>query len=373
MVSFEEYNSYDPFAGAFNRMKMRYVDYNDNLKSIGFDLNSSENYLKNVNVFIDLESVFLNLSMIQDLEKKLVLQRSFQDLFISHILNLAAHYKHFFNNGYRSVCIYLYYTDFNSSSFYEQKYNDEFRSYYLNKYNSNPKFVLLTENLKTDILPTSSMISEFIPNVYLIKATNIEGSLVPYIIAKSKPNSANFVISEELYNTQYSLISDFFNHLIRYSTTTNRNIYSSVPQYLSGITRKEENDIENACHVFSHYGSYCSLLSCLGDRSRALDGIRGIGTITLEKLIIDAINKYKINIDAKDPDTIASIFDKDDDKESFKNNYHCVYIPLMYERLTESDKNSILNQIVDRYDFNSVKELNNSRFLSCPLRLDFLF
>ena len=75
--------------------------------------------------------------MIQDLEKKLVLQRSFRELFISNTINLAAHYKKFFvSKGYNTK-VYLYYTDLNSDNFYERKYNEEFRTYYLNKFNGN--------------------------------------------------------------------------------------------------------------------------------------------------------------------------------------------------------------------------------------------
>ena len=374
MINFDTCSSYDPFASSFTRMKIRYVDYRESLKNNGYDLDSPVNSSMHANVFIDLESVFLNLSMIQDLEKKLVLQRAFQDLFVSHILNLAAHYKRFFNNGYRSVSVFLYYTDFDSSSFYEQKYNDEFRSYYLNKYNSNPKFVLLTENLKNDILPDAKMISEFIPNVYLIKATNIEGSLVPLIISESyNKTCANFIISEELYNTQYTLMNGFFHHLIRAGSTA-RNIYSSIPQYLTGITRKSEEEIKKACHIFSYYGTYTSLLSCIGDRSRAVGGIRGVGTITLEKLFLEAVFEYKMELEtANDPDTLAKIFDSENTREEFKKNYLCTYIPLMYERLTSSDKNTIVNQIVDRSDFNSVIELNKTRFATTPLKLEFLF
>ena len=363
------HNLLDPFSGSFNRMKMRYTDYGDSIDSLNF----IPEIAGSINVFIDLESVFLNLSVIQDLEKKLILQQGYQNLFVSNILNLAAHYRHFFakNTAY-NVRVYMYYTDFDSTEFYERKYNEDFRSYYLNKFNSNPKFVLLTESLKEDILPQAKLIADFIPGVYVIKATNIEGALVPYIVATSDPDSKNFVISEENYNTQYTLMDNFIHHLIK-AGQAQRNIYYTIMQYLVGITNKAPEELIEMSKLFSYPGMYCSLLACLGDRSRAINGIRGIGVSKLAKLLIERIRGNNLNPNAVSPETISPIFEGDPAKEEFENNYYCTSIPMMYERLTEADKQSIYSQIVDRYDFNSVVKLNNSRFVKWPLKLDALF
>ena len=65
-----DYNQYDPFSVCFNILKMKYKDYDESISSKDF----VQKYDK-VNVFINLETVFKHLSMIQDLEKKIVLQR----------------------------------------------------------------------------------------------------------------------------------------------------------------------------------------------------------------------------------------------------------------------------------------------------------
>ena len=114
------------------------------------------------------------------------LQRDFETILISNILNLAAHYKRFFISNGLDTKVYLYHTDFDSTEFNQCKYNEDYRMYYLCKYNNNPKFVYLTDALKATVLPEVKIYCEFIPNLYYISAKNIEGSLVPLVIAKKK-------------------------------------------------------------------------------------------------------------------------------------------------------------------------------------------
>ncbi|MDY3769142.1 MAG: hypothetical protein SOZ83_06055, partial [Sphaerochaetaceae bacterium] len=61
-------NLNDPFSVCFGMLKMRYADYDESL--------TKKDFLKpddKINVFINLESAFKNLSMIMDLEQKIVI------------------------------------------------------------------------------------------------------------------------------------------------------------------------------------------------------------------------------------------------------------------------------------------------------------
>ena len=198
-MAVDTFESYDPISPVFNYFKIKYSDYDNDLTSLNI-LNPGDK----VNVFISMESIYKNLSMVQDLEKKLLLYRDFKVSFISNVLNLVAHYKRFFRNNTLQPRMFIYQTDFMSDEFPEYKYNDEFRSYYLNKYNENTKYTYLTDNLKDEIIPELITYCQFIPGVYFITAKNIEGSLVPYIIGESDKAYKNFIISTDMYETQYS-------------------------------------------------------------------------------------------------------------------------------------------------------------------------
>lgn len=358
-----KYDQFDPFSSSFNALKLRYKDYDESLTSKNF-LNKYDK----INVFINLESVFKNLSMIQDLEKKILLYRDFESLIIANILNLAAHYKRFFVSNSLDTKIYLYHTDFNSDEFVQYKYNDDFRSYYLNKFNSNPKYIVLTEKLKENILPDVKTYIEFIPNVYYISAHNIEGSLIPYTIANMEPERKNLVITGEFYESQYSVINNFVNHLIIRGVSYT--ISSSVFGYLKSMTKKEDSEITRLNDIYNKNNTYCSLIASLGDKTRSIDSLSGIGPFTLENLIKQGIAKNKIKIDSSSPEVIGEIFTDSDMKKEFTNNYYCTNIENMYEELTDADKTSISNQIIDRSDNESLITLNKTVFADHPLILE---
>lgn len=361
-----EYNSFDPFSVCFNILKMRYKDYDESLSSKRFlQINDK------INVFINLETVFKHLSMINELEKKLILQRDFEILLTSNILNLVAHYKRFFVSNGLDTNIYIYHTDFESTTFKQCKYNEDYRTYYLVKYNDNPKFVYLTDHLKNSILPEVRTYCEFIPKVYYISSKNIEGSLVPYIISKEDEKRKNLIIGGEYFDTQYSFIPNFINHYIHKCPGYN-SVSSSLPEYLKEITKKPEEELGNMIKIYNNYGMYCSLLSVLGDRSRSIDGLAGVGPKILEKSIESGINRKEIQLSTTNPNMIGKIFHDSEVEEEFINNYYCCSIIDMYNELTDSEKLSIFNQRRDRYDMNSLIALNKTRFCNYPLILEAL-
>ena len=361
-----EYNSFDPFSVCFNLMKIKYKDYDESLTSKNF-LSPSDK----VNVFINLESCFKYLSMINELEKKLMLQRDFDIIMTSNILNLAAHYKRFFIGNGLDTKVYLYHTDFNSKTFDQFKYNEDYRTYFMCKYNENPKFIAMTDMLKKVILPEVSIYSEFIPNVYYISATDIEGSLIPFIIANSDTDRKNLVISGDLYDTQYSLVDGFVNHYIHKGVGYNK-IMSSLAEYIKDISKKDGEDLDRMSELYNNYNLYCSLLSVIGDKARSIEGIDGIGPRVLQKYIEDGICRKEIQVTTSNPVMIGSIFHDEEIKEEFINNYYCTTIKEMYNELNTSEILSVLNQIHDRSDNNSIMNLNITRFANYPLILESL-
>ena len=360
------YNSYDPFSVCFNILKLKYKDYDESL--------TTKNYLvpnDKVNVFINFETVLKHLSMITDLEKKLIIEREFETILISNILNLIGHYKRFFVNNGLDTRVYLYHTDLSSYEFNQYKYNDEYRTYYLVKYNDNPKFIYLTEALKNKILPDVKTYCEFIPNVYYISAKNIEGSLVPYIIGKEDKNRKNLIISGEFFDTQYSLLPNYVNNYIHRGPGYNE-VVSSVPEYLRLITKKDKEVLKPFIDIYSNHSMYCALQSVMGDRNRSIDGINGIGFANLYRQIKEGISSNKIQSTTTSPVLLSEIFTDDDMKEDFINNYSCINIPLMYEELTNAEKSSIYNQRKERNDINTLYSLNNTVFCNHRLILESL-
>lgn len=359
-----DYNTYDPFSVCFNILKLKYSVYDEELTKLNF-LNPHDR----INLFINMESIFNNLSMIMDLEKKIVIQRDFEEIMISNILNIIAHYKRFFVSNGLDTKVFIYNTDLKSKEFTQIKYNEDFRSYYLLKYNNNPKFTLLSDRLKASILPQVKTYCEFIPNVYYISSTDIEGSLIPYIISELDKNRKNLIIGSDFYETQYSLINNFANHYIN-TGFNQRSVFGDVKSYIKKILKNDEDYSDSFVDIFNNYGMYCTLLSVLGNKGRSIDSIVGYGLKTLYKQLASKIASSSIQETSTNPVVISEIFDEDDEKEEFVNNYYCSSVISMYKELTPGQIATISGQISDRVDVNTLQQLNSTKFYNHPFILE---
>lgn len=356
----------NPFSICFNMLKLRYSIYDESITSLGF-LKPDDR----VNVFINLETAWKYLSTVKDLDRKLVLNRNFKTTMVSDIINLAAHYKEFFKNNGLDTKVFLYTTDFNSESenFKEAKYNEDFRSYYLNKYNTNPKFILLTESLIETILPKVKTICDFIPDVYFISSKNIDGSLIPIVIGKEFSDRQNFIVSGDRYETQYSFEPKFTHHLLLRSYASS-SLSCKLDEYIKAICKPNELS-EDDINLYKNYSFYLLLLSCIGDKYRSVDGLSGIGFKTLTKMIQQAITSKIITKDTESIELLHEIF-VGDNKEYIIENFNSLNLRNSYQLLLDGDKKEILSQIVDRSDLNSLLSLNKSLFKDCELRIESL-
>ena len=106
------YGYTNPFGVCFTSMKIRYADYDSSIDSLNFITPNDK-----VNVFISFESVLNNLSMITDLDTKLLQYRDYPTIIESETINLCAHYKRFFRGNGLDTRVFIYYTDLSSSIF----------------------------------------------------------------------------------------------------------------------------------------------------------------------------------------------------------------------------------------------------------------
>ena len=129
----DEYS--DSFSVCFNMMKMKYSSYDKDIDEARFLAPDDK-----VNVFISFETVMKYLASIKDIDRKLVLEREFPVIIASGALNLAAHYKRFFRQNGLQTRVFLYYTDPRSDEYALYDKNDEYRSYYTQKFLHNPHY-----------------------------------------------------------------------------------------------------------------------------------------------------------------------------------------------------------------------------------------
>lgn len=360
----DEVNLFNPFDVSYTMLKLRYTTYDDALTQMDF-IGSHDK----INLFINLESVYKWLSQITDLERRVYGNPSVAIDLISNSINLAAHYMKFFKGARLDTKIFLYQTDFLSDKFHEMKINEDFRSYYLNKYNTNPKYCILTDILKEKVFPELTIITNFIPNIYFINSHNIEGSLVPLIIGEKSRDRKNLIISSENYDSQYTYFPTFRSSIIK-RRPREVHEYHDPAGFIKMLDNNRKEDSEMYAELFDTYGMYCTLLATMGDKYRSIDGLKGIGTVTLSKMINDNLKKNLITKNSVSPEILGNIFESGGHKEEFESNYLCTNLVDMFKSLSYTDKESILNQIIDRSDTNSLYTLNSTRFRDHPMLLE---
>lgn len=356
---------------AFNVLKIKYADYDRSIINSNWNLQPGDR----VNVFINLESAFKNISMIPDLENQLMVQRNFEAILAADILNLAGHYKRFFMGNQLDTRVYLYHTDFTSEHYNQSKYNENYRSYYRCKFTQNPKFVYFTDALMERTLPLVETCCGFIPRVYYIKAKNIEGSVVPYVIQQDDlergDNRKNFIIGDDFYDTQYGMLPGFLNHYVKRFGTSKPLITCDNKEILVSKFGLPAEYCGPFVSCFETYSLYTTLLSCRGDRIRTIDTLAGIGIRTLTDYIRDAERTNHIQETTTNPTMLSEMF-PDEFREEYVNNFYCTSIPAIYEELTDAEKLSLTTQRKDRFDNQGLLELNNSIFSHRPLILETL-
>lgn len=357
----------NPFGICFNMLKIKYATYDSSLSALGKIQPNDK-----INVFLNVETILNYLSMMQDLEKKLILNQSYKRTMVSDLINVAAHYKEFFKNNGLETKVFLYMTDLTSEeeSFHESKYNMDYRCYYLNKFQGNPKFSLLTESLVNDIIPQVKTICDFTPDVYFLNGENLEGSLIPYIVSEAYPERFNCIVSGDLYETQYAFRPKFIHHLFK-RKFGDVHLGCEVRDYLKAVAKVESVTPEEI-DIYQNIGFYTLLLACRGDRYRSIDKIMGVGLKSLTKKIIEFMNRGKITSTTKNIDLLAELFEEGYQRDSVVSNFNAISLNNSIELLTEGEKKLVLSQIVDRSDLNSLMSLNQTLFAGCEIRIESL-
>ena len=345
-------------------MKMRYQTYDKELDNSGF-LSPNDR----VNVFINFESILKNLSMVKDLDKKLILEREFPTILTAESLNLMAHYKRFFKQNGLETRVFLYYTDLTSDNYVLSDVNEDYRSYYNQKYLYNPKFNYLGTTLIDRIIPEIKTISEFLNGVYFITAHNFEGSLIPYIIAEMDKSYKNLIISEDVYDTQYQSYPDrFLNHYLKRSMT-NPYITYKLHDTISNMINDNPN-ISRTTNIYENNRSFYNLiLSAHGSKSRSIEPVKGIGPKTMDKFIVQSLKDGLIQPDTTNMDMLISSL-PNEIQDDIRINFECIDLSRQYSMLSREDLFSVEKQLIDRLDNNTLGKLNGGRVYNHPLMLN---
>lgn len=339
----------------FNMFKVKFTKLDELLTEHCKDITRDSK----VNVFINLESLIKNLACpgVEDYLRLKNNERTFE--MISCIINVAAHYRWFFtkNKLYSRVFLYMNYP---FKTYQKNRIvNPDYRSYYQEKYTKNPNYFILTDVLN-EAIPFTKIILEYIEGVYFIQSEHMESSLIPYVITKeSGDNYINLLVTKDNYEYQY-VNKDFY--IIRPKQdesyiVTKDNLFDHF---------KKELKVESDLTVDSRYFPF--IFSLLGDKNRNIEKIKRIGIANILKTINKALKENIICKDVFNINILSEII-KDEYRPLLLNNFYCVDLDIQQQMLNIKDTYTITSQLVDKFDNEHLKRINDEYFKEYPIYL----
>ena len=352
---------HDSFSMCFSLLKIKYVEYDESLTKLNKLAPTDK-----VNVFINFETILKFLSTVKDIDKKVYGSNDFKEIMVSNMLNLCAHYRRFFRGNGLTTRVFLYFTEIDSQEFNETSIYEDFRSYYRCKYMTNPRFAGIGDELMESITPMAKTIANFIPGVYVVSGKNIDGSLIPMIISKNDETWKNVIISGDILDASYMYEPNFIAHIVRRSPL-NSSVSATIPEVLKNVLRKQDSD--EISNLYENKSFFTLLLSALGERYRSIDGIDGVGYGSITKMIEQGIENNIITPDTSRIELLCKLF-SEKHRDDIIMNFKCLDIGSMYQSLSRTQIYSIMSQLEDRVDNNSLLKLNGKDFYRHPLMLE---
>ena len=270
--------------------------------------------------------------------------------------------------NYKSIKVYLYYTDLTSDIKQEMtEFNKYYRSYYMNRYMSNPQFRDMSELLTTVIIPEVELILSYIPGCYFLKSKGFDSSVIPALVSSINSADDNVIISGDVFDSQY-MFNPIFHTVYIKRRFQHFGVASNIPDTVNSIV-KDESPFDLA--IFNSEMYFKLLLSIKGSKIRNIKSAKGFGYGRFMTLLKEGLNNGVV---LKDFSSIGSITDLFPSKyrEDIINAFQCTNIDTQITMTTESDIELMRTQMIDKSDIESVQALNNKRFLQYPLKLIYL-
>jgi hypothetical protein len=206
----------------------------------------------------------------------------------------------------------------------------------------------------------------YVNEVYVVNSGKIETSLVPLILERNVYNenhipTTKLLISGSTYDLSY----------VNYGFT----ILSPRSRKRQAIKITKQNVIEvmkfrhAVTSVISAPSEYVEFINALvGDTERNITKIAGVGVSTILKMISKAIDGGLITESNKNIDMLSGIL-REDIVDIFRANYHCTNLEYQYLDLEPLDYHTLSSQIVDKYDDETLRVINEQYFHMCPIEI----
>jgi hypothetical protein len=345
----------------FNTYKIRYNVLTPQMLSI-----RASRKIHTINIYINVDDFFHKLHRPDTDREFQTTGKSASKQFVSNLINLAAHYKHWAIKEHLSPNIYLVYTT--SKVFRNSMTLKGYRDYYEKITDINNPNFFYVNTVMSDSFSILQIVAKYIPRVYGIDSNYIEPSVIPLYLSKEKPADFNLLISRDNYDLQYTHL-DKWGVIIPTGEVSplivSGNLWNHI-QVKEKITEKE---------FYYHPETFIWAKSIIGDKYRSIPKLTRTSWKTVIKYLKDFSSMHNNSVEIlelqlrKLADYITQKKIEDTD---FNHNLYCTSVKQQLDSLMEVDKIMISQQLTDMEDMQSLYHANNTIFKEYPLNLLFL-
>ena len=333
-----------------------------------------------VNIYINLENIFrlvivpTNEDFVQSIidmeDKKRCCDMLALD-FISNIINVAEHYKLWAAKNDYDCNVFLYWNFPVSSRYKNFRSNTEYRVKHNDRYSKSNHFAPILVDTIHRMYDFLRGCIKYIRGIYLIDPLSNESSIIPLLIDRKVYNdgkkTSNILITSSLYEYSYTKYGFNVINIFAYSNTTKTrrpSILLTKENVFEGFRLK--CGIKRIKPLSANFADF--VVALLGDDDRNMVSPIGIGLATAMDIAILGIRFGKITNDTKDVDTLTSVVPALY-QDIFERNYLCSNFELQLEMVEPVELHKIKGCIVDLYDDNVLKEMNDKYFKFFPINL----
>ena len=351
-----------------NSKKIKYSVLDDILRDY---LNFKNHRNKNMNVYIDLETITKQLYTENVLESFNHVKDKDRLAISAEIINIIAHYRHYFASRKQMYSrFFLFYS--NDPSKYHIEINDEYKaSFYSKRKTDNTSFRIMNNVMNYSMSIVKDIVN-YIPNAFLLNTGNMEPTLVPYFIMNEsnivKEEDYNMIISnnpvfkQDLKYNENSIILELRNDKSKIISKEN------VIEELLSKSKKTPSDFPNI-----NYNSIDIINLLLPNSYFEMKSIKGYGAVKTCTLLDSKVNKGEYdNFSEYDLSNIADIFDsniKSEIEERYKLLDHKHISSVVYTNMV----NKLRTQFTEFDNPLEVKKLNDEIFTDNHLLLEYLY
>jgi len=354
--------------------KTRYEVLDEILKFHIPEDNLREQFENNVNLFININSVYNTLYNDKTIEifKTLIQDNTFR--IAADLADMCGHYRRYFVTRHRLyVTIYLYYS-FEKSQYHlnlDPMYKDE----YYRKRLANSDYTKVHDVFMRN-LQAFNILAPYLPHVYCIDGGSIlEPFVAPEFLIQNfnLQNQYNMILSNDTPDLQYVLKYPY-TYVMRIKQQKSILISESIQTELSS-SKYLADESKTMLYDMMFERFFNLIIAICGFKSYNIEGaLPNNGIVRTVKILEKLNSEGKINFITTDVDLvieelIKANFLPESSPELIKRNLKLLNASEVFRNLSLADTNKLTSNIIDRVDKEALGTINSKYFARFPVIL----